>query len=54
MSREENLKAGAKLLAVAHHYATEGDETKAIRRCLVAIQVIRVAGRQRLQEEGRK
>ena len=50
MSREENLRAGVKLLAAAYYFAKNGEEGKAITRCQIAINAIRAAGRQRLEE----
>ena len=53
MSREENLRAGVKLLAAAYYFAKNGEEGKAITRCQIAINAIRAAGRQRLEEEAK-
>jgi hypothetical protein len=54
MTREENLRAGAKLLAAAYYFAKNGEEGKAITRCQIAINAIRAAGRQRLEEEAKR
>jgi hypothetical protein len=53
MTREENLRAGARLLAAAYHFAKNGEEGKAITRSHLAINAIRAAGRQRLEEEAK-